>query len=245
VQIHRLTMPQAVEAVMQMLSGTGHHQVVTLNATMLYRATRDEGFRRLVNSASLVTADGMGTMLVARILGTSLPEKVSGVDLVDRLCAGCAKAGVRLFFFGAGPGIAEVAAAKLSAKYPDLQIAGLQHGYYDPLQEPAMIKAVRSAGAQLLLVALGSPRQENWISRHLRESGATVGIGIGGALDVYAGRARLAPEWVRRAGLEWAYRLAREPRRWRVVLTLPLVLLLALRERLSSMLRMVFGKKGN
>jgi len=104
---------------------------------------------------------------------------------------------------------------------------------------------VQAARAQLLFVALGSPRQEEWIAAHLGECGAVVAIGIGGSLDVFAGRVRLAPEWVRRAGLEWAYRLAREPKRWRVTLTLPLVVFLALRERLAHVLRERFWKRGN
>lgn len=244
VRIHRLTMPEAVAAVMQMLASGEHHQVVTMNATMLYRAVRDEKFRRLVTSASLVTPDGMGVLLVARILGAPFPEKVSGVDLAARLCEACAEEGVRVFLLGAAPGVAEGAAQNLLARYPGLQIAGVQHGYFDGREEPAVIKAIRTAGARLLLVGLGSPRQEEWIASHLHESSAAVGMGIGGSLDVYAGRTRLAPEWVRRAGLEWAYRLLREPRRWTVAITLPLVILMALRERAAMLLRGRFRSRG-
>ncbi|MBI2201975.1 MAG: WecB/TagA/CpsF family glycosyltransferase [Armatimonadetes bacterium] len=203
-------MPEAVAAVMQMLASGEHHQVVTMNATMLYRAVRDEKFRRLVTSASLVTPDGMGVLLVARILGAPFPEKVSGVDLAARLCEACAEEGVRVFLLGAAPGVAEGAAQNLLARYPGLQIAGVQHGYFDGREEPAVIKAIRTAGA----------------------------------LDVYAGRTRLAPEWVRRAGLEWAYRLLREPRRWTVAITLPLVILMALRERAAMLLRGRFRSRG-
>ena len=245
VRIHRLTMPEAVAAVMQMLPSGTHHQVVTLNATMLYRAARDENFRRVVNDASLVAPDGMGVMLVAKILGTELPEKVSGVDLAERVCAASADDGYRVFFLGAAPGVAPLAAEKLRAKYPGLHVVGTHHGYFDAREEPGIIRAVQSANAQLLLVALGSPRQDEWIAAHLRECGAAVAIGIGGSLDVYAGRVRLAPEWVRQAGLEWMYRLAREPRRWRATRTLPLVVVLAFRERLARMLKGRFWKKGN
>ena len=245
VRIHRLTMPQAVAAVMQMASGGAPHQVVTINATILYRAARDEHFRRIINAASLVTPDGMGVMLVAKILGTTFPEKVSGVDLADRICAACADDGCRVFFLGAAPGVAPLAAEKLRAKYPGLQVVGTQHGFFDAHEETAITRTVQAARAQLLFVALGSPRQEEWIAAHLGECGAAVAIGIGGSLDVFAGRVRLAPEWVRRAGLEWAYRLAREPRRWRATLTLPLVVFLALRERLAHVLRERFWKRGN
>lgn len=230
-------MPQAVAAVMQMLSSGSYHQVVTLNATMLYRAVRDEHFRRIVNAASLVTPDGMGVMLVAKILGAELAEKVSGVDLAERVCAGCAEDGCRVFFLGAAPGVAVLAAEELRARYPGLQVVGTQHGYFDARETLAILKAVHGAQTQLLFVALGSPRQEEWIAAHLRGSGAAVAMGIGGSLDVYAGRVKLAPEWVRRAGLEWLYRLTREPKRWRAALTLPLIVLLAIKERVKRWAR--------
>ena len=237
VRVHRLNMGAAVAAIMRMLTGEGHHQVVTLNAAMLFRAVRDEEFRQLVNSASLVTPDGMGVLLVGRILGVSFPAKVSGVDLADRLCALSANLGVPVFLLGAGPGVVERVAENLSRSYPGLQIAGVRHGYYHPHEEPEVVQAIKQAGARLLLVGLGSPRQEVWIASHLVDSGAAVGMGVGGSFDVYAGLVRLAPEWVRRAGLEWAYRLVREPWRWRVAMKLPAVVLLALRERAASLLR--------
>lgn len=245
VRVHRLNMGEAVAAIMQMLTAEGHHQVVTLNAAMLYRAVRDEQFRQLVNSASLVTPDGIGVLLVGRILGIPFPAKVSGVDLADRVCAICANLGARIFLLGAGPGVVEFAAENLSRRYPGLQIAGVRHGYFHPHEEPAVVRAIKETGARMLLVGLGSPRQEVWIASNLRESGAAVGIGIGGSFDVYAGLVPLAPEWVRRAGLEWAYRVAREPRRWRVIITLPAVVLLAIWERLTRLARQPFGRGGD
>lgn len=231
VRVHSVTMDEAVAHLSALLTeGSGY--VVTLNAAMLGRAARDEAFRRIVNSAALVTADGMGTVLVARILGVRLPQRVAGVDLVDRLCAQCARTGKGIFFLGAAPGVAEEAAQRLTRWHPGLHVVGTHPGYFSGEEEGAIVRRIRAAGTHLLLVALGSPKQELWLAQHLAESGARVGIGVGGSLDVYAGRVLMAPNWTRALGLEWVYRLIREPRRWRVAVALPRVVLMALRERL-------------
>lgn len=231
VRVDPLTMAEAVERVRARLQDGPPGYVVTLNAAMLGRAARDEEFRRAVEEAALVTADGMGTLLAARILGERLPERVAGVDLADRLCAVCAAQGFRLFLFGAAPGVADDAARALAARHPGLAIAGTQHGY-DARDDAALADRIRQSRAHLLLVALGAPRQELWLRRWLARTGARAGIGVGGTLDVFAGRARLAPPWMRRMGVEWLYRMLREPRRWRTVAALPGVLARAAAERL-------------
>lgn len=232
VRIHRTTMDGAVAWIETLLQTPGSHQVVTLNAAMLGRAAREATFGRIVNQAALVTADGMGTLLAGRILGVRFPERVAGVDLTDRLCALCARSGHRVFLFGASPGVAEAAAVELARRHRGLVVAGMHHGFSTPADEPQIIARIREAAADLLLVALGAPRQEQWLAAHLAATGARVGIGVGGTFDVYAGRTRLAPEWIRALGLEWLYRLVRQPRRWRVAAGIPGVILLAIRERI-------------
>lgn len=227
-------MDEAVEHVRSLLQSGRSHHVVTLNATMLGRAARDETFRRIVNGAALVTADGMGTLLVGRILGVRFPERVAGVDLTDRLCAMCASYGFRVLFFGAAPGVAEAAAERLRQRHHGLRIAGSRHGYVPAEETRQVVAEMRSSACDLLLVALGSPKQEEWLASHLTETGARVGIGVGGSFDVYGGRSRLAPEWIRAIGLEWLYRILREPRRWRAAAAIPGVILLAVKERLSQ-----------
>lgn len=226
-------MDEAASRVRSLLQSGGSHHVVTLNAPMLGRAARDEAFRRIVNGAALVTADGMGILLIGRILGVQIPERVAGVDLTDRLCAMCAQHGFRVFLFGAAPGVAEAAAEQLRERHQGLRVAGSRHGYVPAEEEPQVVAQIRSSAPDLLLVALGSPKQEEWLARHLAASGARVGIGVGGSFDVYGGRLNLAPEWIRAIGLEWLYRILREPRRWRVVAGIPGVILLALKERVS------------
>lgn len=234
VRVHRVTMAQAVALIRTLLASSGHHQIVTVNAAMLVHASRDEDLRRIFNRATLITPDGMGVLLSGRILGRPFPERVAGVDLSDHLCALCAREGFRVFLLGAAPGVAQAAADVLQRRHPGLQVVGVQHGYYRRDEEPMVIQQIRAARPHLLLVALGFPRQEEWIAAHLESTGAAVAIGIGGSLDLFAGRVRLAPAWIRRLGLEWLYRLVREPRRWRVVSTLPLAVWLATRQRLAE-----------
>jgi len=226
-------MDEAVASVRSLVQSGGSHHVITLNVTMLGRAARDEGFRRIVNSAALVTADGMGTLLVGRILGVRFPERVAGVDLTDRLCAMCATEGFRVFFFGAAPGVAEAAAERLRQRHHGLRVAGSRHGYVPAAEVPQVVAQIRSSAPDLLLVALGSPKQEEWLAHHLAASGARVGIGVGGSFDVYGGRLNLAPQWIRAIGLEWLYRILREPRRWRAAAAIPGVIALAVKERMS------------
>lgn len=242
VRVHRLTMEEAVAVTRRLLLSGGFHQIVTVNGPMLVQAARQARIRQLLNAVSLAIPDGVGVVIAARVLGLPPFVRVAGVDLVDRLCALCAKEGFRVHLLGAAAGVAEAAGRALQSRYAGLQIAGTHHGYFGPDEEAGLVESIRKARPHLLLVALGFPRQEEWIAAH-RESLPSVCIGVGGTLDVFAGRVRRAPEWAQRTGLEWAYRLMQEPRRWRVIMSLPLLIALAVRERVKSELKMV-AKRG-
>jgi N-acetylglucosaminyldiphosphoundecaprenol N-acetyl-beta-D-mannosaminyltransferase len=232
IRVHRLTLDQAVEVIRGFIREGGAHQVVTLNGAMLARAATDPSLRDLVGRASLVTADGAGVLLAGRILGVTLPGRVPGIDIIDRLCAAGAPSGIRMFLLGARPGVADDAAAALHRRYHGVDIVGTHHGYFADQDDAAITGLIRTSRPHVLLVAMGFPRQEQWIVSHLDALGTPVCIGVGGTLDVLAGRSPRAPRWMQRAGLEWLYRLVREPRRWRTAAALPLLVGLAVRERL-------------
>ena len=234
VRVDALSMAEAVDRVGVSLRDGPPGYVVTLNAVMLGRAARDEAFRRITDGASLVTPDGMGTLLVARILGKRITQRVAGVDLTDRLCAMCAREGFRVFLLGGSPGTADEAARRLAARHSGLQVAGTEHGY-GVLDDPALAARIQHTRAHLLLVGLGSPRQELWLRRWLDQTGVRAGVGVGGTLDVFAGRTERAPSWMRSVGIEWLYRLLREPRRWRTAAALPGVIWMAVAERVRTM----------
>ncbi|HXW51501.1 MAG TPA: WecB/TagA/CpsF family glycosyltransferase [Candidatus Acidoferrales bacterium] len=212
--------------------------VVTFGSEMAMYARRDPAYRALVNAADLVVPDTIGIVQAARMLGCPVSERVPGIELVDVLCAACAQSGVSVFLLGGEPGVAQTAAVALSGAHPKLRIAGTQHGYFDASQDDAVASKVRESGAALAFVALGFPRQEFWIHNQAATLEGVTCMGVGGTFDVISGKAQRAPSAARRLGLEWLYRLVREPRRLGRQLALPqfavLVALQALRERRTS-----------
>jgi len=228
VPIHDVTLTETVAYVQQWISSGGAYQIATVNPEFLVRARQHADFRAALQRAALCIPDGIGVVWAARLRGQPLRERVAGSDLVPQLSQRAAELGWRVFYLGAAPGVAEQAAARLQERSPALQIAGCFAGSPAPEEADAIIERIRSSRANLLFVAYGAPKQDLWLSRNLAATGATVGIGVGGSFDFVAGVARRAPRWVQRAGLEWAYRLMREPRRWRRQLALPLFAALVL-----------------
>src|SRR5258705_5611875 len=196
-------------------------QVVTLNPEMLMAARHDAALRETIQTAALVVADGIGIVLAARLLGVRLGERVTGVDLLEAFAGLAAERGYRIFLLGAPPGVARAAGEALARRHPGLVIAGSYAG--SPVAEAADAIVARLAAARpdALFVAFGSPAREHWLAARRGQLGAAVAIGVGGALDMLAGRVPRAPHWMRRAGLEWLYRLWRQPWRWRRMLALP------------------------
>jgi N-acetylglucosaminyldiphosphoundecaprenol N-acetyl-beta-D-mannosaminyltransferase len=210
------------------------HQVSTVNPEFIVAARRDPEFRSALLGSYLSTADGVGVVLAARILGRPLRGRLTGVELVETI-AGLADPRPRLFLLGAAEGVAEEAAARLVARYPGCQVTGCYSGSPAPEEVDEILTRIRAAGADTLLVAFGAPAQEKWIARYCRQlagCGIVLAIGVGGTFDYLAGRVPRAPRLIRRAGFEWLYRLVRQPWRWRRQLALPWFVLLVLRERL-------------
>ena len=223
-----LTLGEAEERADALLcSGAGGY-IVTANPEIVLRCREDAAYAAAVNGAKLVLADGVGDLCAARILGTPLPGRVAGADLVPRLLARLAERGGSVFLYGARPGVAERAGESLQSACPGLRIVGTENGYIS--DETALLEALEREKPDLLLLGLGAPRQELWMAENRQKINAVM-IGVGGLLDVFAGDIPRAPEAWQRLGLEWLYRLLREPRRFKRVIRLPKILFLALRER--------------
>jgi N-acetylglucosaminyldiphosphoundecaprenol N-acetyl-beta-D-mannosaminyltransferase len=221
---------QAVERLLTWIREERCRQVVTVNPEFIMTARRNAAFRRVLQNADLAVADGIGTVLAARILGHVLPERVGGVDLVRQIAVS-ASPGTRLFLLGAEPGIAAMAGSRLVERNAGLCIAGTYAGSPRPEHEDDIVSRIVGARPDVLLVAYGAPAQELWIARNKDRLHVPVCIGVGGAFDFISGHASRAPQLVQRAGLEWLYRLAREPWRWRRMLALPRFAVLVLVER--------------
>jgi len=232
--IHAVTLGAALDWVDASIRARTVGYVVTLNGALLVQAARQPALRALINDAALVTADGIGVLLAARLLGVSLPGRVPGIDLVVAVCERAARSGHRVYLLGGAPGVAAATADSLCARHSSLRIVGTHHGYLAAADERAVIADIQRARPDLLLVALGAPRQEFWMRQWKQELGVPVSIGVGGSFDVLAGRVPRAPRWMQRLGLEWLYRAWREPRRWSVVRTIPPLFWMALRARLRD-----------
>lgn len=232
IPIHRVTTAQTLALMEQYVAEGTPHQVVTLNPEFVMEAQHNAHFRLVIDEAHLVLADGHGLLWAARVLGDRLPERVTGSDTVPLIADMAARHGYRLFLLGAAPGVAEQAAQVLQRRYPGLVIAGTYAGSPAPEEEKAIVARIRAARPHFLFVAYGAPRQDIWIHRNLARLGVPVCMGVGGTLDFVAGVVPRAPLWMRQHGLEWLYRLIRQPWRWRRMLVLPHFVLRILRLRL-------------
>jgi len=211
--------------------GGGKSYIVTPNPEIVWMARRDRALSAAINGAGLVLPDGIGIVLAARILGTPLRcGRVPGIDFVAALFEKTAAAGGRVFLLGAKPGIAQEAGKKLAEKYEGLVISGAEDGYFT--EDGPVINLINASGSDLLLVCLGAPKQELWMAENSGLLDVPLCIGLGGALDVFAGRVKRAPAVFIKLGLEWFYRLIREPSRIKRMIKLPLFVLAVIWKRI-------------
>ncbi len=219
VPIDDLTMPAALDRIDEFIvqgRATGKtHQIATVNADFAVKALDDPELRLILQECDMATADGMPLVWGARLLGVRLEGRVTGADLVPALAERAARKGYSLYLLGGAPGVAQSAASILQTRYPGLEIAGI---FSPPLSsvlemDDSVAQNIRAAKPDILLVAFGNPKQEKWIHMHARDVPVPVMIGVGGTFDFIAGKTKRAPAWMQKAGLEWIFRLAQEPRR--------------------------------
>jgi N-acetylglucosaminyldiphosphoundecaprenol N-acetyl-beta-D-mannosaminyltransferase len=228
VRVDCLDMDAALDRIGQLVDAGGHHLVATVNPEFVMRARVDQDFARVLESADLCLADGSGVVWAARRQGCEIREPVTGVDLIPPLAALCARRHFRLFLLGAAPGVAFELASRLRTQHSGLEV-GAHSGSPAPSSDVETIAVIRDYRPQVLLVAYGHPNQELWIDRMRGSLDVAVAMGVGGAFDYLTGRVPRAPGWMRRAGLEWLFRLIRQPWRIRRMAVLPIYALRVLR----------------
>ena len=221
VPVDAITMGEAVARIDSFIEKRTPVLVATANAEMLMRATHDGALRRILQGAAMVTPDGAGTVWAAHHLGHAMPERVAGYDLAQELMRRAPEKKRRIFFFGSAPGVAELAKKKAESLYPGIEIVGTRNGFFSEKDEPEIIENIRRAKPDLLLAALGVPKQEKWLYKHQKELGVPVSIGVGGTLDVMAGVMKRAPRWMQKAKLEWLFRGMLQPKRAGRLMALP------------------------
>jgi N-acetylglucosaminyldiphosphoundecaprenol N-acetyl-beta-D-mannosaminyltransferase len=216
VPLDLLSMSQTIARAEDAMTSGQRLQQVVINVAKLVNMRTDTDLRQDVLDSDIINIDGTGILWAVRLLGHRVEERVAGVDLMEALIANCAQHGYKPYFLGASAEVLEQAMTKLRADHPTLRIAGYRNGYFGEAEEEQVVAEIRNSGAHCLFVAISSPTKERFLRKHRDQLGVPFLMGVGGALDVVAGKVTRAPVWMRHVGLEWLYRLAQEPRRmWR------------------------------
>jgi N-acetylglucosaminyldiphosphoundecaprenol N-acetyl-beta-D-mannosaminyltransferase len=213
-QVDNLSMEETLGRIEQFIQSGRPHQHVVVNVDKLVKASRDPGLREIINDCALINVDGMPVVWASRLLGKPLKERVAGVDLFEALMRRAGEKGWRVFLLGAREEVVSKVAETYRRKYPKLQLAGYRNGYWKGEAEEAEVaRQVRDSRADLLFVAISSPKKEQFLGRYQAEMKIPFAMGVGGTFDVAIGRVKRAPVWMQKSGLEWFYRFLQEPRR--------------------------------
>ena len=230
--VHNVDMSMALDTIDAFIhQGSGPHHIITADASMMVMAQQDVQLRSIIANADLITPDSEGILWAARQQGKPLPERVSGVEIVERLCERSVSRNYRLYFLGAAPGIAAKAKERMEAKYPGAQIVGTRDGFFGEEDLPNVLEGIRACSPDILCVAMGIPKQEKWIQAHREALNVSVLIGVGGTLDVLSETVKRAPLVMRRLKLEWLWRVISNPRKINKVLLLPRFVVMVKRKK--------------
>ncbi len=214
VNVDMVTIDEAADAILSFLDEDRLHTVFTPNSEIIMAAYRDKAFCDILNSSDLLTADGIGVVYASKMLKKPISERAAGYDIACRVLDDIKDTDHKLYLFGGKPGVAEIAKEKLEEKYSGIKIAGTHDGYFKEDEEAQIVEDINRSGADIVFVCLGAPKQEKWIAKYRDKLETRVAMGIGGSLDVFAGTALRAPDFYCKHGLEWFYRLKKEP--WRI-----------------------------
>ena len=208
-----LTMRQTMNIAEHAMKTRTRLQHVVVNVAKLVNMQTDPDLRDDVSSSDLINIDGMGVVWGARLCGHDIPERVSGVDIMENLLALCAQKGFRPYFFGAKQEVLEQAVNNIKQQYSGIDIAGYRNGYFTPEEEPGIISDIADSNADCLFIAISSPTKERLLAQYKDSINVPFLMGVGGSIDIKAGITKRAPLWMQKVGMEWLYRLLQEPRR--------------------------------
>ncbi len=222
VNVSKHTIDSASDLIVKYIKdGEKRKCIYTPNSEIIMVAYRDAEFCKVLNRADVLLADGIGVVYASKILKNAITERAAGYDTACAALSKMAQHGMSVYLFGAKPGVAEAAGEEIVSRYPGIQIAGCADGYFDDAREKEIIADINDKKPDLLFVCLGAPKQEKWLDAHKDELDFGVAMGIGGSLDVFAGTVKRAPEFYQKHGIEWLYRLLKQPARAGRMLDLP------------------------
>ncbi|KGX90982.1 WecB/TagA/CpsF family glycosyltransferase [Pontibacillus marinus] len=219
VQVSPLSYEEITQQLKQRVAQGEQSTIIAVNPEKIMKSQTDETLRDLINGSTFQIPDGVGVLLASRLKGGDINSRVTGVDMMDRLLQLSADEGYRVFFYGAKEEVVTKAIENIQQKYPAIQVAGYENGYAQ--DQEALIQKIQDSNADVMFVALGSPKQELWIRENKERLPVKVFQGVGGSFDVFAGHVKRAPAPFRKVGMEWFYRLATDPKRFKRQLALP------------------------
>ncbi len=236
IPFNNISMTEALGMVLIALEERRKTVIYTPNPEIVMAAQKDKEFKEVLKSADILIPDGIGIVKASKLYHNPIKERVAGYDLVQALFSRVRTSVNTVYFLGGKEGIAEKAKEKMQRKYRGLNITGTHHGYFkdDSEEEAAIIDEINSLNPEILLVGLGYPRQEKWIAKHKDELNSIIMIAVGGSFDVMSGEIKRAPEFYRNHGLEWLYRLIKQPSRFKRMLVLPVFMIRALGEKFGA-----------
>ena len=185
--------------------------IVAINPEKILKARQDKKLKKLLNSADYQIPDGIGVVYASKLNKGKIKSRITGIDCMEMLCSMSSEKGYKIFLYGAKEEVVKTAKKKLKEKYENIKIVGTMNGYEK--DEQKIIDAINKSNADIVFVALGSPKQENWILNNKEKINAKIFQGVGGSFDVISGNIKRAPKWMQKIGLEWLYRLIKEPKR--------------------------------
>jgi N-acetylglucosaminyldiphosphoundecaprenol N-acetyl-beta-D-mannosaminyltransferase len=212
-RVDNLTMEETLKTIEGFIASGKPHQHVVVNVDKLVKAQRDPELRRIINECALINVDGMPVVWASRLLGKPLKERVAGVDLFDALMQRAAQKGWRVYLLGAKEEVVSTVRSIYQNRFPALTFAGHRNGYWTATEEPGVVEAITASEADLLFVAISSPKKEQFLGAYQAQMRVPFAMGVGGTFDVFAGKVKRAPVWMQKAGLEWFYRFLQEPKR--------------------------------
>jgi len=231
-KIDNLTKKEAIEYVRKFLLDDSFHYIVTLNPEGVVIAHENEDFKRIVNQADLVVADGSWLIKASRFLNKGLKERIAGIDLLLDILKFCSENHIDVYLLGAKEEVVSKARENLEAMFSGISIVGFHSGYFDYKGEDDIIEEIKRLKPGFLVVGLGMPKQELWMSRH-RDLPVRLAIGVGGSFDVLSGMIPRAPRWMQSIGMEWLYRVIQDPKRFKRLVFIPRFFLLVLKSKLG------------
>lgn len=225
IPVDHVDMAEAVRVFDGLMAGKGTALIVTPNSEIIVKASKDKELAEIIASADLVIPDGIGLVYASGLKGRPLKERVTGIDFLNCVLDRLEQNGRSVFLLGGEPGVADEAAKKMKKTFPDLKVAGTRHGFFSAGEEQKLAEDINRSNADFLCVALGSPKQEKFMNRHRESLTVKAAIGVGGSLDVWAGKVKRAPAFYRHHGLEWLYRLIKQPARYKRMAALPVFMI--------------------